>query len=156
MKTLTGLFTATLLTVFAVAAPAQDFGATLQLVDETPLPQVVQQAAELGKKPVLVRGTVADVCQRKGCWTVLQSGETHVRVRFKDYGFFVPTDCSGRQALVEGVVEVKTLSEDMARHYEEEARNGSPGEVDGPRQEVSMIATGVRLLPIRYEAPAAP
>lgn len=156
MQTLTGLFAGTLLTLFAVAASAEDFGAKLQLVDETPLQQVVKQAAELGKKPVLVRGTVADVCQRKGCWTVLQSGDTHVRVRFKDYGFFVPTDCSGREALVEGVVEVKTLSADMARHYEEEARHGSPGAVDGPRQEVSMIATGVRLLPIRAEAPTAP
>ncbi len=128
-------------------AHAQEFGAKIELTKETPLSEVVAQAGELGEAPVLVRGRVADVCQRKGCWTVLQDGNASVRVRFKDYGFFVPTDCSGRQALIEGVVQVKTLSADMARHYEEEAGDGDPAAVKGPRTEVSMIATGVRLLP---------
>lgn len=131
----------------ARAGTAENFGDPLQLTKETPLAEAVERADELGDTPVLVRGQVTDVCQRKGCWTVLRSGDTHVRVRFKDYGFFVPTDCAGREALVEGVVEVKTLSADMARHYEEEASDGNPGAIQGPKKEVSMIATGVRLLP---------
>lgn len=130
-----------------LGARADDFGAALTLEQETPLAEVIAEADSRGDAPVLVRGRVADVCQRKGCWTVLRDGSNHVRVRFKDYGFFVPTDCVGREALVEGVVQVKTLSPDMARHYEEEARDGDPASVTGPRQEVSMIATGVRLLP---------
>lgn len=126
---------------------AEEFGAPLQLTDETRLADVVRKADEIGDAPVLIRGRVTDVCQRKGCWTVLRDGDDLVRVRFKDYAFFVPTDCAGREALVEGRVEVKTLSADMARHYEEETKNGDPDGVTGPRREISMIATGVRLLP---------
>ena len=44
------------------------------------------------------RGRVADVCRRKGCWTILRDGDTQVRVRFKGYSFFVPTDSQGREA----------------------------------------------------------
>ena len=105
------------------------------------------KADDWGERKVLVRGRVADVCQRKGCWTILQDGETRVRVRFKDYAFFLPTDCNGREALVEGIVEVKTLSEAMARHYEEESTDGAPEAVQGPRREVGITASGVRLLP---------
>lgn len=137
-------------------ASAQDFGAGIQLQEETPLATVIAKAETLGVTPVLVRGTVTDVCQRKGCWTVIRDGSEHVRVRFKDYGFFVPTDCAGREALVEGTVTVKTLSADMARHYEEETKGGDPNAVTGPRREVSMTASGVRLLPDEPKSSVAP
>lgn len=132
-----------------VAAPAfaENYGGGIGLTAETPLSDVIRRADDLGDEPVLVRGRVTDVCQRKGCWTIIRDGNQQVRVRFKDYGFFLPTDCTGREALVEGVVEVKTLSEDMARHYEEEARAGDPGAVRGPRREVLLVASGVQLLP---------
>ncbi len=141
------VLTTVLLTCVRHVPASEGFGAPIKLTRETPLREVVQRPEAIGDEPVLVRGRVADVCQRKGCWTILQDGDARVRVRFKDYGFFVPTDCSGREALVEGVVEVKTLSADMARHYEEETTGGDPAAVTGPRREVSMIATGVRLLP---------
>ena len=134
-------------TLQAAPPPAQEFGDTLQLSRETPLAEIVAKADDWGERKVLVRGRVADVCQRKGCWTILQDGETRVRVRFKDYAFFLPTDCNGREALVEGIVEVKTLSEAMARHYEEESTDGAPEAVQGPRREVGITASGVRLLP---------
>ena len=147
-RVLPGAVVVTALLACAGDAPAaESFGAPIELTRETPLREVAQRPEEIGDDPVLVRGRVADVCQRKGCWTILQDGDARVRVRFKDYGFFVPTDCSGREALVEGVVEVKTLSADLARHYEEETAGGDPATVTGPRREVSMVATGVRLLP---------
>ncbi len=129
------------------APAAESCGASIELTSETPLTEVVAHPERVGDEPVLIRGKVAEVCQRKGCWTILRDGSASIRVRFKDYGFFVPTDCSGREALVEGVVEVRTLSPDLARHYEEETVDGDPGAVTGPRREVSMTASGVRLLP---------
>jgi hypothetical protein len=134
----------------AGAEPPQEddaFGAALTLEVATPLPQVIAQAERYAKQPVLVRGTLTDVCQRKGCWTVIRDQGAHVRVRFKDYGFFLPKDSMGRGALVEGVVTIETLSEKEARHYEEESRQGDPDSVKGPRREVGFLASGVRLLP---------
>ncbi len=132
---------------WTTTAFAEDFGDGISLTEETPLARVLAEPEQYEDRPVLVRAQIADVCQRKGCWTILREGKDQVRVRFKDYAFFLPTDCSGREALVQGRVEVKTLSASLARHYEEESRDGDPDGVTGPRREVGMTATGVRLLP---------
>jgi hypothetical protein len=67
-----------------------------------------------------------------------------VRVTFKDYGFFVPVDSAGASARVEGVVQVKELSEATAKHYESEGAIVPRGS-DGKPREVQLVATGVEL-----------
>jgi len=124
----------------------QDFGAGLTLSDPIPLTELLGDPERFEGRPVLVRGRVSDVCQKKGCWTILRDGEAHVRVRFHDYGFFLPKDCSGEEALVEGLVKLELLSEAKARHYAEESRNGDPDAVRGPQREIGFVATGVRLV----------
>jgi hypothetical protein len=68
-----------------------------------------------------------------------------VRVTFKDYGFFVPKDMSGRTVIVEGVISEKVLSQDLARHYAEDAGK-SQEEIEkivGDQKEYTMIAETV-------------
>jgi hypothetical protein len=127
-------------------AEGADFGAGLTLREATPLAAIVERPEDWTSKPVLLHGRISEVCQRKGCWTILQEGDAHVRVRFKDYGFFIPTDASGSEAYVEGVVKSSMLSEKDARHYAEETRGGDPSAIDGPQREVGFTATGVRLV----------
>ena len=129
-----------------------ELGAGITLDEVTPLADLVARPADFSDRPVLVRGRMADVCQVKGCWTILQAGDARVRVRFADYGFFVPTDSVGAEALAEGRVEVVALSEDEARHYAAESRGGDPDAIDGPVREVSFVATGVRLVPAHGDA----
>ncbi len=117
-----------------------------------PLAQALAHPERHAEEPVLVRGRLAEVCQRKGCWTLLQDGEASVRVRFVDYGFFLPTDAAGAQAWVQGVVTVRTLSEADARHLESERPGGDPSRIRGPQREVGFLASGVRL--VRPPAPA--
>lgn len=71
---------------------------------------------------VKLEAKIAVVCQKKGCWMDLdlENGQT-MKVRFKDYEFFVPKDAAGKTAIIEGrakreVTDVKTL-----RHYAEDA-----------------------------------
>jgi hypothetical protein len=124
----------------------EDYGAGITLGEISDFGDVLSRPEKYAGSPVLIRGRIADVCQRKGCWTVLSRGEDQVRVRFKDYGFFLPKDCSGKQAYVEGVVAVETLSEKMARHYADESRTEDPSEISGPRQVVGFTASGVRIV----------
>ncbi len=124
----------------------KDFGAGLTLERLTEIGEVARNPERYAGKPVLLRGRISEVCQRKGCWMILREGEASVRIRFKDYGFFVPKDCSGKQAYVEGIVKAETLSEKTARHYEEESPGGDPSKVKGPRRELGMTASGVRLV----------
>ena len=124
----------------------RDFGAGLTLAVVVDLEEVVREPGRYLDDPILVRGRISDVCQKKGCWTVLSQGEANVRVRFKDYGFFLPSDSSGKQAYVEGVVKLETLSEKSARHYARESQSGNAAAIHGPQREVGFTASGVRLL----------
>ena len=102
----------------------EDFGAGLTLEQTTPLADIMRDPARFAGETLLVHGQVTEVCQKKGCWTVIQQDDEHVRVRFKDYGFFLPKDCVGSKAYAQGSVSVVTPSEG----------------------EVSFTATGVRLV----------
>jgi hypothetical protein len=123
-----------------------DFGAALTLAQPTPLEQIMRDPERFAGETVLIHGRVSDVCQRKGCWTVIREDGEHVRVQFQDYGFFLPKDCVGAEAYAQGSVSVVTLSEREARHYEAESRGGDPSRIDGPQREVTFTAMGVRLV----------
>lgn len=88
-----------------------------------------------------VRGTIEEVCQMKGCWMTLknETGE-NVRVTFKDYGFFVPKDISGREVIIEGIAKKEVLEEDVARHY---AEDGGKVYEESMRNSITFVAHGV-------------
>jgi hypothetical protein len=96
-----------------------------------------------------LRGTVSEVCQKKGCWMTMDSGESgQMMVRFKDYGFFVPKDISGREVVVHGKAYYQLTPVEDLRHYAEDAGQ-SPEEVAAitePKQELHFLAEGVRVL----------
>ena len=96
--------------------------------------------------PVKGKATIDEVCQKKGCWMDLDAGEAgYVTVKFKDYEFFVPKDAAGREAIVEGVAMIDTLSVEELRHYAEDA--GEPDSViraiTEPEITYSIVANGV-------------
>ena len=122
------------------------FGAELTLAEPTSLAGVLSEPERFADAPILLRGHLADVCQRKGCWTVLQDGDAQIRVRFENYAFFLPRDAVGAEAFVQGRIDVQTLSEAEARHYASESLREDPDAVSGPQREVGLIASGVRLL----------
>ena len=124
----------------------QDFGAGITLAQPIALVDVLGEPDRYATEPVLVRGRISEVCQRKGCWTLIRDGTASVRVRFQDYGFFLPADSIGNEAWIQGTVKVQTLSEGQARHYESETRGGDPARIQGPQREVGFVASGVRLI----------
>ena len=71
------------------------------------------KAAMGDKKELAVKltGEVEAVCQKKGCWMNIKgaNGES-MRVTFKDYAFFMPMDCSGKTAIVDGVAKIEVTS----------------------------------------------
>ena len=96
---------------------------------------------------VTMRGMVSDVCSKKGCWMTLPlSNGEELMVRFKDYGFFVPTDASG-EAIVNGLAYVSETSLAELRHYAEDA-GASSAEIEAiiePKITYSLMADGVLL-----------
>jgi hypothetical protein len=82
------------------------------------------------------------VCQRKGCFLIAQDGEHVARVTFRDYGFFVPTDSTGKTVTLVGTLGRRTLDEAQAKHYAEDAGK-NPAEVTGPQMEYAIVASSV-------------
>lgn len=80
------------------------FGAGIAATTKaTPIADVVKNPDQFTGKTVAIEATVGAVCPKKGCWMNL--GEpAAMHVTFKDYGFFVPLDATGRTAIVEGVL----------------------------------------------------
>ena len=120
-------------------------------IDEAGALPLAQLASDLQAEgslaPVKVRGEVTAACQMKGCWMTMDlSDEQEMRVRFKDYGFFVPKDCAGKTAVVEGRARYDTTSVADLRHY---AVDGGMSETEAeqrytePEVAVAFEATGV-------------
>jgi len=93
-------------------------------------------------------GTIDAVCQKKGCWMELKNGDgSTVRVTFKDYGFFVPKDASGRTAIVDGIAKVEVTSIGDLKEYAKDDGK-SQAEIDAikePLRELVFEAKGVIL-----------
>ena len=74
---------------------------------------------------------------------VVSDGTSQMRVTFRDYSFFLPTDSFNRTVVIRGVVTVETIDEETAKHYAEESKGEDPEAFDGPQQVVTMVADGV-------------
>ncbi|MDC7995769.1 DUF4920 domain-containing protein [Altibacter sp. HG106] len=97
---------------------------------------------------VKFKAEVNSVCQNKGCWMRLDTGEEETLVKFKDYGFFMPKDIAGDEVIVNGLAFVDEMSVDDQRHLAEDAGK-TPEEVAAitePKRTLSIISDGVLLV----------
>lgn len=86
-------------------------------------------------------------CVKKGCWMSVKLPDgNEMMVRFKDYGFFVPTQgLEGKHAVVQGYATKETTDVPTLRHYAEDAGK-SPEEIakiTEPKHELMFLADGV-------------
>jgi hypothetical protein len=119
-------------------------GAALKLKTSITMDELADNAEKFAGKTVQVKGLVATVCLKKGCWMGLggQKVTSRARVTFKDYAFFVPLDSKGSKAIVEGSVKAKVMSKAERQHLADDA--GKPlSEI--PKSELRIVATGVKL-----------
>jgi hypothetical protein len=135
----------------SAAAPDDTFGGTITIprTNSVTVSDAIKKT-QLHAKPILVRGTINDVCQRRGCWLMVTDGVEEMRVTFKDYAFFVPTDSDGRNVFIEGVVTEEEISEGAAKHYASESMTADSASVDaikGPQKIVTMVASAVAIAP---------
>jgi hypothetical protein len=147
MRKLTTLALAVMISSAAQAGEVIKRGAAIDPNTRVvPLADVLEKPDEYTKAPVIVYGVITKACSNKGCWMQIASeaDKDGVRVTFKDYGFFVPTDSKGLQARAEGVAAVKKLSKKDADHLESEGAKLSRN-ADGTANEVSFVASGVEL-----------
>ncbi|QMU31472.1 DUF4920 domain-containing protein [Adhaeribacter radiodurans] len=98
---------------------------------------------------VKVSGVVQQVCQVKGCWMdVKLTDNTRMKVRFRNYGFFVPKNLNGKKVVLEGTAHQEVISVADQQHYLKDAGK-SAAEIQAigqPKKEITFVADGVQLL----------
>ena len=106
----------------AVTDEAEVFGAPLNPdARPTSLAAVLGDPLEFVDTAIRIETRISKVCQKKGCFMIASSGGQAIRVSFKDYAFFVPTDTDGKTVTLTGTLIERVLSEEQAAHFREDA-----------------------------------
>lgn len=122
----------------------ETFGAPMDFaVAKVALEDIANNGDRYTDTIVRVETRVSKVCQKKGCFFIAQQGDSIVRVSFKDYSFFVPTDISGKRVMLVGQVVANELTPEKAKHLAEDL--GESEESIEPGKEYTIVASSVRV-----------
>lgn len=129
----------------APEADWQSFGGAFTLEKAVPAQEVLADPAAYAGKTLRFEGKVADVCRNKGCWMVVAEGDKSLRITMKDYGFFVPKDCSGALADLEGTLVEKVTTPEEAAHLAAESARPELAPKSGGEKSYEFVATAIRI-----------
>jgi len=123
----------------------EDFGTALPEMGEAhSLSEAIAAMSESETAAVLIQTEVQQVCQKKGCFFIARDGEAVARVRFQDYGFFIPTDSAGKTVTLAGTISRVELSPEQAAHFAEDLGDAAPAPAMA-EFEYQIMATAVRI-----------
>lgn len=125
------------------------YGESFEITNPISVEEMVNKLSqEQPLENLIVEGTIADVCQAKGCWLSLKAENgADIRVTFKDYGFLVPKDISGKTVVIKGTGQIETTSVADLQHYAED-EGQTPEQIAAitePLEEFTFVATGVKI-----------
>lgn len=124
-KTMKSLLTSLVLILFTSmslsAQKAESFGDKIKADGAISTAEFLKKINGQDSLIVKVEVKINEACQKKGCWMNVDLGDgKEMMVRFKDYAFFVPKDCGGQTAVIEGMAYREVVSVEMLRHYAED------------------------------------
>lgn len=128
------------LLLFSPIALAADYGEPMPEGEAIEIAAAAADpAAYTTGEPAKFSGRITQVCQKKGCWVVLEQDGASARVMAKDHGFEVPKDSSG-PAVAYGILQEEPISEEHARHLVEDDGAAPPA-----AKELRIVATSISI-----------
>jgi len=124
----------------------QYFGDSISADSAKPVSELKKLMGEEKMLPIKLTGKVEAVCQKKGCWMNLTNGNGEkLRVTFKDYKFFVPKDCAGKTAFIQGVASTEETSVAELQEFAKDAGKSKEeiAAIKEPKKELVFEASGV-------------
>lgn len=125
------------------------YGAKISSENALNKAQIAEKYAALAEgdtTSVKFEAPINAVCASKGCWMRLDiTEEEQVFVKFKDYGFFVPTDIKEGEAIVQGKAYLEEVSVEELRHMAEDGGKSKEeiAVITKPQRELRFMAEGV-------------
>jgi len=133
----------------APAAAGQTYGTAVSAAGAVPMTALAATLGTRDSAQVKLTGKASAVCQAKGCWLTLPTADgQQMRVRFRDYAFFVPKDLSGHTVVVSGWAHRSTVSAADQQHYARDAgkTDQEVAALTQDEQQLTFMADGVRVL----------
>ncbi len=98
------------------AAAGTGYGSGVTLEKATSVSDIFARPDSYSGKTVKVTGKVVDVCAHRGCWMDLAGDKPNetIRVKVEDGVIVFPASARGRQATVQGLVEMMKLCPEEA------------------------------------------
>ena len=123
-----------------------NYGAAISDQEVVNPSEMISLVMENGTFEGKIAGEINEVCTKKGCWLTmdLPNGES-MRVTFKDYGFFVPTNSQGFPIILDGVATLTTTDVETLRHFAEDQGKSDEevAAITEPKREITFEASGV-------------
>ena len=133
----------------APATPGQNYGAAVSAAGALPMSALPAALGARDSARVTLVGKASAVCQAKGCWMTLPTADgQEMRVRFRDYAFFVPKDLSGHEVVVSGWAYRSTVPQSELQHYAQDAgkTDQEVAAISHDEQQLTFLADGVRVV----------
>lgn len=109
--------------------------------------QLLEKLKGVDSVEAKVEAVINACCQKKGCWMTVDLGDgKEMRVKFLDYGFFVPFNSAGHSAIIQGKAYTETVSVAELKHLAKDEENKTQEEIDAittPVVEYTFMASGV-------------
>jgi len=125
-------------------AQSETFGVKLDnSLPKLSMQNLVSDSPSYLAKPFQVETRIAKVCQKKGCFFIAQQDQHVLRVSFRDYGFFIPTDSSGKTVILAGELVQKEISPEQAAHFKADLK--SETDMVKPGVVYEIVAVSVKI-----------
>lgn len=122
------------------------FGDTINTDGAVSADQLMASLSGKDSLKIKLMGTIEEVCQKKGCWMNIAIGNgKNMRVKFKDYAFFMPKDAAGKTVYIDGYAYNDTIPVEQLKHYAEDAKKSKEeiAKITEPEVSISYEANGV-------------
>ncbi|NVO31810.1 DUF4920 domain-containing protein [Hymenobacter lapidiphilus] len=130
----------------ATSPQGKTYGAAITSAGAQPLSALPTLLGTQDSAQVKLVGPVQEVCQAKGCWMTMKLADGRdMRVKFKDYAFFVPKDISGKTIVINGWAHRETVPVSDLQHYAKDAGKSAAeiAAITEPQQQLNFEADGV-------------
>lgn len=117
------IFMLTSITTFA--GDGKRYGQKLTLKKSTKVSDILSNPEKFVGKKVLIKGTIVDVCKKRGCWMDISSDKEFekIKVKVEDGVIVFPLTAKGKTASVEGEVYAITSAVEEYSNKEEHSDN---------------------------------
>ena len=119
-------------------ANAKNYGANMPKGKAVDISKASRNVEAYAGKPAKFKGRITQVCQKEGCWLMIESNAQAARIKTRDHAFVIPKDSKG-DVIVFGELKRVELKPEVAKHLAEDAGQSQPV----ARSELQITATSI-------------